>query len=78
MRTHDLGCGNIILLHDGGGNRSQTVLALPKIIEGIRAKGLQIVPVYQLIGKTRAEVMPPISGERALGGEFYPDWLLVI
>ena len=57
----DLGCGNIILLHDGGGNRSQTVLALPKIIAGIRAKGLEIVPVYQLIGKTRAEVMAPIS-----------------
>ncbi len=56
----DLGCGNIILLHDGGGDRSQTVLALPKIIEGIRAKGLEIVPVYQLIGKTRADVMPPL------------------
>jgi cellulose synthase/poly-beta-1,6-N-acetylglucosamine synthase-like glycosyltransferase/peptidoglycan/xylan/chitin deacetylase (PgdA/CDA1 family)/spore germination protein YaaH len=56
----DTGCGNIILMHDGGGNRSQTVLALARIIEGIRAKGLSIVPVYQLLGKTRAEVMPPI------------------
>ncbi|MGH9511636.1 MAG: glycosyltransferase [Terriglobales bacterium] len=58
---HDLRCGNIILMHDGGGNRQQTLLALPKIIEGIRAKGLQIVPVYDLIGKTRADVMPSIS-----------------
>jgi cellulose synthase/poly-beta-1,6-N-acetylglucosamine synthase-like glycosyltransferase/peptidoglycan/xylan/chitin deacetylase (PgdA/CDA1 family)/spore germination protein YaaH len=66
----DLGCGNIILLHDGGGNRSQTVLALPKIIAGIRAKGLEIVPVYQLIGKTRAEVMAPISTNERFAASF--------
>jgi cellulose synthase/poly-beta-1,6-N-acetylglucosamine synthase-like glycosyltransferase/peptidoglycan/xylan/chitin deacetylase (PgdA/CDA1 family) len=57
---NDTRCGNIILMHDGGGDRRQTVLALPKIIEGARAKGLTIVPVYQLLGKTRADVMPPI------------------
>jgi cellulose synthase/poly-beta-1,6-N-acetylglucosamine synthase-like glycosyltransferase/peptidoglycan/xylan/chitin deacetylase (PgdA/CDA1 family)/spore germination protein YaaH len=56
----DQRCGNIILLHDGGGDRSQTVLALPKIIEGIRARGYQVVPVYQLLQKTKAEVMPPL------------------
>ncbi|MFN8037451.1 MAG: polysaccharide deacetylase family protein [Acidimicrobiia bacterium] len=32
--------GRILLLHDGGGNRSQTVAALPAVINGIRAKGL--------------------------------------
>ena len=56
----DQRCGNIILLHDGGGNRAETVRALPMIIDGIRAKGLQIVPVYELMGKTRADVMPPL------------------
>ena len=62
---HDQRCGNIILLHDGGGYRSETVRALPMIIEGVRAKGHQIVPLYQLLGKTRADVMPPIpSNER--------------
>jgi cellulose synthase/poly-beta-1,6-N-acetylglucosamine synthase-like glycosyltransferase/peptidoglycan/xylan/chitin deacetylase (PgdA/CDA1 family) len=66
----DLGCGNIILLHDGGGNRSQTVLALPKIIAGIRAKGLEIVPVYQLIGKTRADVMAPIRANERWAASF--------
>jgi len=54
-------CGSVILLHDGGGDRSQTVRALPMIIDDIRAKGLQIVPLWELIGKTRADVMPPIS-----------------
>jgi peptidoglycan-N-acetylglucosamine deacetylase len=54
-------CGSIILLHDGGGDRSQTVAALPKIIEGIRAKGLTIVPLYELLGKTKADIMPPVT-----------------
>jgi len=53
--------GNIILLHDGGGNREQTVKALPLIIEGLRARGYQIVPVATLLGKTRDQVMTPIS-----------------
>jgi len=63
--ANDLRCGNIVLLHDGGGNRQETVRALPMIIDGIRAQGFQIVPVYQLLGKTRAEVMAPLpAGER--------------
>lgn len=37
--------GSIVLLHDGGGDRSATVKALPSIIEGIRKKGLQLVPI---------------------------------
>jgi cellulose synthase/poly-beta-1,6-N-acetylglucosamine synthase-like glycosyltransferase/peptidoglycan/xylan/chitin deacetylase (PgdA/CDA1 family)/spore germination protein YaaH len=53
-------CGNIILLHDGGGDRRETVRALPMIIEGLRARGYEVVPVYELLGKTKADVMPPI------------------
>jgi peptidoglycan-N-acetylglucosamine deacetylase len=53
--------GNIILLHDGGGERAQTVAALPQIIDALRARGYQFVSVGDLIGKTRAEVMPPLS-----------------
>ncbi|HEY4946365.1 MAG TPA: polysaccharide deacetylase family protein, partial [Acidimicrobiales bacterium] len=37
--------GAIIGLHDGGGDRSQTVAALPAIISGIRAAGYTLVPV---------------------------------
>ena len=47
-------------MHDGGGNRERTVLALPLIIDGARARGFQFVPVYQLMGKTKADVMPPL------------------
>ena len=41
--------GAIILLHDGGGNRSQTVAALPYIIKGLRARGYQLVTIAQLM-----------------------------
>jgi cellulose synthase/poly-beta-1,6-N-acetylglucosamine synthase-like glycosyltransferase/spore germination protein YaaH/peptidoglycan/xylan/chitin deacetylase (PgdA/CDA1 family) len=63
-RPEDLRCGNIVLLHDGGGNRAETVRALPMIIDGVRARGYEIAPVYELLGKTRADVMAPLpSGE---------------
>ena len=61
-----VGEGNIVLLHDGGGNRSQTVRALPMIIRGLRERGYQIVPVSRLLDKTRAEIMPAISPNERL------------
>ena len=53
--------GNIILFHDGGGDRSQTIAALPQIIDQLRAKGYQFVSVADLLGKQRADVMVPLS-----------------
>ncbi|WP_114207958.1 glycosyltransferase [Acidisarcina polymorpha] len=53
--------GSIILMHDGGGDRSATVAALPLLIDTLRSKGYEIVPVSELMGKTTAEVMPPIT-----------------
>jgi peptidoglycan/xylan/chitin deacetylase (PgdA/CDA1 family) len=35
--------GSIVLLHDGGGDRSATIDALPRIIRGIRGMGLEFV-----------------------------------
>ncbi|GAA2905321.1 hypothetical protein Acy02nite_86280 [Actinoplanes cyaneus] len=40
--------GSVILLHDGGGDRQQTVAALPAIIEGLLARGYRFVPVSDL------------------------------
>ena len=37
--------GGIILMHDAGGNRDQTIAALPTIIEGILAAGYRIEPI---------------------------------
>ena len=37
--------GSVILMHDGGGDRSATVAALPVLIDSLRAHGYTIVPV---------------------------------
>ena len=47
--ANDLRCGNIVLLHDGGGNRAETVRALPMIIDGIRARGYSVVPGVSVV-----------------------------
>jgi peptidoglycan/xylan/chitin deacetylase (PgdA/CDA1 family) len=41
--------GSIILMHDGGGNRSETIAALPQIVRGLRKRGLRPVTVPQLL-----------------------------
>lgn len=42
--------GAILLLHDSGGDRSQTVEALHRIIPGLLDRGYQVVSVKQLLG----------------------------
>ncbi|MGO9017064.1 MAG: glycosyltransferase [Syntrophobacteraceae bacterium] len=54
------GDGNVILLHDSGGDRSQTVQAIPLIVETLRSRGFQFVTVSDLLGRSRDEVMPPV------------------
>ena len=58
----------IVLFHDGGGDRSQTVEALPRIIEGLRARGYAFTTVDRL----QADVTSPYlnragTGSRARG-----------
>lgn len=67
---HDaqLGKGNIILMHDGGGNRANTVAALPQVIDGLRAKGYEFVSIADLLNQTRAQVMQPLTQD---------EWILV-
>ncbi|HEV2274795.1 MAG TPA: glycosyltransferase, partial [Acidobacteriaceae bacterium] len=61
MKTKPQFRGSIILLHDGGGDRSVTIAALPVLIDTLRAHGYKIVQVSDLMGKTRAEVMPALK-----------------
>jgi cellulose synthase/poly-beta-1,6-N-acetylglucosamine synthase-like glycosyltransferase/peptidoglycan/xylan/chitin deacetylase (PgdA/CDA1 family) len=53
--------GQIVLLHDAGGDRSRTVQALPVLIDALRAHGYRIVSVAELAGMTPAEALPPAS-----------------
>ncbi|MEP7014745.1 MAG: glycosyltransferase [Verrucomicrobiota bacterium] len=59
--------GSIILLHDAGGDRSQTVEALPRILDWLHTRGDTVVPLSTLLGTTRDALMPPL----AEGGQPY-------
>jgi peptidoglycan/xylan/chitin deacetylase (PgdA/CDA1 family) len=43
--------GSIILMHDGGGSRQQTVAALPRIIETLESRGFELVTVTEILGE---------------------------
>ncbi|MGD0141584.1 MAG: glycosyltransferase [Rhizomicrobium sp.] len=58
--------GNIILFHDAGGDRSETIAALPTIIDKLRAQGYQFVLVSDLAGLSRDQAMPRLSPTMAL------------
>jgi len=75
------GKGNVVLLHDSGGDSAQTVEALPKIIAGLRARGFQLVRVSELLGLSRDAVMPPIPPDAQLSarltdvGFLFLNWM---
>ena len=52
--------GNVVLMHDGGGDRSQTLAALGPIIDSLRARGDTLVILSALVGVTRDQAMPPL------------------
>lgn len=60
--------GNVVLLHDAGGDRSATVAALPRIIHELRARGFTLVGVSSLIGVPKAKLMPVVSSAKFLNG----------
>jgi peptidoglycan/xylan/chitin deacetylase (PgdA/CDA1 family)/spore germination protein YaaH len=53
------GLGNIMLLHDAGGNREATIKALPRIIEYYKSNGYQFISLATLLNKKRDDLMPP-------------------
>jgi peptidoglycan/xylan/chitin deacetylase (PgdA/CDA1 family) len=48
--TSNAGPGSIILMHDGGGPRDETLAALPRIIDTLRARGYGFETVSALLG----------------------------
>jgi cellulose synthase/poly-beta-1,6-N-acetylglucosamine synthase-like glycosyltransferase/peptidoglycan/xylan/chitin deacetylase (PgdA/CDA1 family)/spore germination protein YaaH len=54
------GEGNIILLHDSGGDRSSTVAALPMILDYLKERGDEVVPIGELVAIDREGIMPPV------------------
>jgi peptidoglycan/xylan/chitin deacetylase (PgdA/CDA1 family) len=60
--------GAIILLHDAGGNRSQTVAALPLIIKALRRRGYKLVTVPRLLLDNPAPRDQDVAGLVGAGG----------
>jgi peptidoglycan-N-acetylglucosamine deacetylase len=57
--------GAIILMHDAGGNREETIDALPAVIHDLRARGYKLVTVPQLLLDNPA---PKDQSYTSLGG----------
>jgi cellulose synthase/poly-beta-1,6-N-acetylglucosamine synthase-like glycosyltransferase len=60
------GQGGIVVMHDGGGNRSETVAALTALIPRLRSLGYTFVTVSQLAGLPRSAVEVPATALDAL------------
>ena len=59
--TSDNLSGNIILLHDAGGDsREATVEALPRIIHYFKERGYTFTTIADLLSKKKDDLMPPV------------------
>ena len=67
--------GGIVLLHDGGGDRSQTVTAVDNYITDLTAKGYRFVTVSTIAGLQGASVRPPASSLQRFQGR---AWLVAL
>ncbi len=54
--------GAIVLLHDAGGDRSQTIDALPRIVAGLRERGYRLVTVPRLLRDAPPPLKQPAMG----------------
>jgi cellulose synthase/poly-beta-1,6-N-acetylglucosamine synthase-like glycosyltransferase/peptidoglycan/xylan/chitin deacetylase (PgdA/CDA1 family) len=69
------GIGGIVLMHDAGGDRSQTVAALPELIAALRARGFHFATVSQMAGLSRSQVELPASAGQQLRGRAFDAML---
>jgi peptidoglycan/xylan/chitin deacetylase (PgdA/CDA1 family) len=60
--------GAIILMHDAGGNRTETIAALPQIIRTLKARGYKLVTVPKLLLDNPAPRDQQISAIAGSGG----------
>ena len=60
--------GAILLLHDGGGDRAETVQAVPRLVRALRARGYRLVTVPRLLA-----LAPPPPGTLNLGQSLEGD-----
>jgi cellulose synthase/poly-beta-1,6-N-acetylglucosamine synthase-like glycosyltransferase/peptidoglycan/xylan/chitin deacetylase (PgdA/CDA1 family) len=61
--------GGVILMHDGGGDRSETVAALLRLVPELRARGFEFVGLNALFGATRAQTEPAATSSQRIRGD---------
>ena len=69
--------GGIVMMHDSGGNRAETVAALNILIPRLQARGFQFAYVSDLAGMPRSAVELSASGGQRLRGHLLLGGLLV-
>jgi len=67
LEQAESGVGNVVLLHDAGGDRGETVAALPALIDALRARGYPLVTISDLLNVPRDAVMPVLHEKFDLG-----------
>jgi peptidoglycan/xylan/chitin deacetylase (PgdA/CDA1 family) len=60
--------GAIVLMHDAGGDRTETIAALPEIIKRLRAKGYRLVTVPRLLLDNPAPRSQDVDSLAGAGG----------
>lgn len=61
--------GGVVLMHDGGGDRSETVAALERLVPELRARGFAFVGLNTLLGASVSQTDPPASSSQRLRGD---------
>jgi cellulose synthase/poly-beta-1,6-N-acetylglucosamine synthase-like glycosyltransferase/peptidoglycan/xylan/chitin deacetylase (PgdA/CDA1 family) len=69
--------GGVILLHDGGGDRAQTVSALRRLVPRLRARGFRFVTLSRIAGLPRSAVELKTTGAEHFRGRLLIDALTV-
>lgn len=62
------GTGTIVMFHDGGGNRGETVTALELLISELKVRGYRFTTVSGLAGLARRTVNPPVGDSQRIQG----------
>src|SRR5205823_15035679 len=71
------GRGAIVLMHDGGGDRSQTVRAVERLVPALRARGYRFATVGSLLGAHASAVEPQAAPLDRFRGRFLTETLAV-
>ncbi len=65
--------GAIVLMHDGGGNRSRTVKALPQIIDGLKAQGYKFATIPELLAIQAQEQNSVTAASPGIANHEHPN-----